>query len=115
MIRKTSLYSMVLGDTGIIKVGMTYSDRIRERVTEHSRKFNVKISDIVIVANVEFSSRATVEKLEKQLIDNCIKAGLKMLENLQGDNKTTERFYINPTISEVSVTVRKKVYNIKVC
>ena len=103
------LYSMLLGDTGIIKIG--YTNDVHRRATEHGRKFDCR-KQVKVLSAIAFNSKATVENLETQLIEKIIAAGLKMVVDEQGG--VTERFYINPEVTTVEVTARKKSYKIVV-
>lgn len=103
------VYSMALGTLGQVKVG--YTNDIARRAGEHGRKYNCR-KQVQVLTALEFTSKATVENLESQLIQKMIEAGLEMVIDPQGGK--TERFYINPNISEIEVTVRKKTYKVKV-
>jgi len=111
--RKVSIYSMLLGDTGIVKVGYCFTDRLRERATEHGRKFGVNVKHVQLLDHVDFNSKATAELMEAKLIKACKDAGLTMVKDNQ--NGETERFFVNPSVPVVSVQARKIAYNIKVC
>lgn len=110
--RKVSIYSMKLGDSGIIKVGYCYTDRLRERATEHGRRFGIDVKTIEVLSHADFNSKATAQAMELKLIEACGKAGLVMFKDVQ--NGDTERFYADALIKEVSVKARKLTYNLKV-
>lgn len=103
------IYAMRLGNLGQVKIG--YTNDVKRRASEHGRKYDCR-KQVEILTALEFTSKATVEKLEKQLIEAVINAGLKMVIDKQGD--VTERFYINSEVTEVEITVRKKTYKVKV-
>ena len=103
------VYSMALGTSGIIKVG--YTNDVARRAGEHGRRYGCP-KQVTILSAVKFTSKATAEAMETQLIEACKAAGLQMVRDSQ--NGTTERFYMNDSIETVTIKARKLTYEIRV-
>lgn len=103
------VYSMKLGNLGQVKVG--YTNDIARRAGEHGRKYGCR-KQVEVLSAIEFTSKNTVESLESQLIAKMVEVGMEMVIDPQGGK--TERFYINPEITEIEITVRKKSYKVRV-
>lgn len=99
---KFYVYSMALGNTGIIKVG--YTNDLDRRAGEHGRKYDCR-KQVKVIDSMAFASKATAEQAEQAVIKAMLEAGFEMVIDKQ--NGMTERFYARPDVTEITVTIRK--------